>query len=471
MTEFRHSFLPTVGAQEAEMLSALGIKNIHELFADIPSKFILKERLKIPEGLSENEVCARIANLLAQNWDSRKGVSFLGGGVWPHIIPEAVKAIVGRTEFLTAYTPYQAEISQGMLQALFEYQSLMAELVDLPIVNASMYDWSSALGEAALMASRVTKRGTFAIPRLISPNRRAVCHTYTQPAGIKIKNIEDDQRTGQMNVEHLKELIDNNTAGVYFENPGYLGVLQEDVDAIADIVHDAGALLVVGVDPISLGVIRPPGDYGADIVIGEGQPLGNSLNMGGPLLGIFASKDERKILRQLPGRIIGLTSTQEGDERGFVMTIQAREQHIRREKATSNICSNQAHSAITAAVYLSLLGAQGMVELGEKILQLRYYAEKQLNTIEGIKAPYFDAPHFKEFVVSIENGNGSEHKKMKIRDVLERIQQCGILAGVPLDQSFPDLGQAALVCITETHSQKVIDQLTEAFQSVMEGDQ
>ncbi len=470
MTEFRHSFLPTMGEQEAEMLSALGINKIHELFADIPSKFILKKRLKIPEGLSEKEVCTQIDNLLAQNWDPRVGEKFLGGGVWPHIIPEAVKAIVGRTEFLTAYTPYQAEISQGMLQALFEYQSLMAELVDLPIVNASMYDWSSALGEAALMASRVTKRGTFLIPRLISPNRRAVCSTYTQPAGIKIKNIEYDQRTGQMNVEHLQELIDGSTAGVYFENPGYLGVLQQDVDAIADIVHDAGGLLVVGVDPISLGVIRPPGDYGADIVIGEGQPLGNPLNMGGPLLGIFASKDERKILRQLPGRIIGLTSTQEGDERGFVMTIQAREQHIRREKATSNICSNQAHSAITAAVYLSLLGAQGMIELGEKILQLRFYAEKQLNAVEGVKAPYFDAPHFKEFVVSIENGNGSDPQKIQIRDVLKRIQQCGILAGIPLDRSFPDLGQAALVCVTETHSQKAIDQLAEAFQSALEGE-
>lgn len=470
MTDFRHSFLPTVGKQETEMLSALGIKNIQELFADIPSKFILKKHLKIPEGLSENEVCVRVTNLLAQNWDPRKGASFLGGGVWPHIIPEAVKTIVGRTEFLTSYTPYQAEISQGMLQALFEYQSLMAELVDLPIVNASMYDWSSALGEAALMASRVTKRGTFVIPRLVSPSRRTVCHTYTQPAGIKIENIEYNQRTGQVNIEHLKELIGSDTAGVYFENPGYLGVLQDDVDAIADITHDVGALLVVGVDPISLGVIRPPGDYDADIVIGEGQPLGSPTNMGGPLLGIFASKDERKILRQLPGRIIGLTSTQEGDERGFVMTIQAREQHIRREKATSNICSNQAHSAITAAVYLSLLGPQGMKELGEKILQLRYYAEKQLNAIEGIKAPYFDASHFKEFVVSIENGNRTESQKMKIRAILERIQQCGILAGVPLDQSFPNLGQAALMCVTEAHSQKAIDDLAEAFQSAMEGE-
>lgn len=450
------------------MLATLGIKRIHELFEDIPSKFQLKERLKIPDCLSESEVSVKVSEALSQNWNPEHGITFLGGGVWPHLIPEAVKAVVNRTEFLTAYTPYQAEISQGMLQALFEYQSLMAELVDLPIVNASMYDWASALGEAALLASRVTNRNRFLIPQLVSPNRQAVLQTYAKPANIQIESISYDQRTGQLNLEQLKELLETNTAGVYFENPGYHGVLQDDVDAIADIVHDAGALLVVGVDPISLGVIRPPGNYDADIVIGEGQPLGSSMNMGGPLLGIFASKDERKILRQLPGRIIGLTTTQSGSERGFVMTIQAREQHIRREKATSNICSNQAHSAITAAVYLSLLGPQGMVELGKKILQLGKYATKQLNAVEGIKAPYFESPHFKEFIVSIEISSGNQTGG--IRAVLERIHQCGILAGVPLDQSFPDLGQSALVCVTETHSQEAIDQLALAFQQVMEGE-
>ncbi|MFX1318527.1 MAG: aminomethyl-transferring glycine dehydrogenase subunit GcvPA [Promethearchaeota archaeon] len=467
MSKFRHSFLPTVGEQEIEMLTALGIKDINELFNDIPSKFLLKRRLKIPNGLSESEVCEKVSRSLAQNWTPRKGMSFLGGGVWPHIIPEALKTIVNRTEFLTAYTPYQAEISQGMLQALFEYQSLMAELIELPIVNASMYDWASALGEAALLTSRITNRNSFLIPHLISPSRRAVLHTYTQPAGIKIADIGYNHRTGQLNVEHLKELLDTNTAGVYFENPGYLGVLQDDVDAIVDLVHDAGALVVVGIDPISLGVIRPPGDYDADIVIGEGQPLGSPINMGGPLLGIFASKNERKILRQLPGRIIGLTTTQEGDERGFVMTIQAREQHIRREKATSNICSNQAHSAITAAVYLSLLGPQGITELGEKILQLRHYTENQLNAIDGIKAPLFEAPHFKEFSVSIEKGQ--EIPARTIREVLAKIQKCGILAGIPLDQSFPELGEAALVCVTEIHTQEEIDQLSAAFQQAVEG--
>ena len=471
MSEFRHAFLPIVGAQEKEMLAVLGIKSINELFEDIPSKFQLKDSLKIPGGLSEKEVSDKIAKLLAQNSNPQITKSFIGGGVWPHIIPEAVKTIVNRTEFLTAYTPYQAEISQGMLQALFEYQSLMAELVELPIVNASMYDWASALGEAALMTRRVTKRNRFLIPSLISPGRQAVLETYTEPAGVRVESVGYNPRTGQLDIDQLRTLLDGDTAGVYFENPGFLGILQEEVDTINEIVHEAGALLVVGVDPISLGVIRAPGDYGADIVIGEGQPLGSALNFGGPLLGIFASRDERKLMRQLPGRIIGLTSTVEGDERGYVMTIQAREQHIRREKATSNICSNQALSAITAAVYLALLGPQGIVELGEKIIQLRNYAEHQLNAVEGIKAPLFDSPHFKEFVVSIETSVAQGSKKKSINAVLERIQQCGIFAGIPLDQSFPALGQSTLVCVTETHTQEAIDQLAEAFQQAMEGEQ
>ena len=446
------------------MLAALGIKKIHDLFADIPPKFLLNRELQIPKGLSESEVYHTITRILERNWDSRKGISFLGGGAWPHLIPEVVKVITSRTEFLTAYTPYQAEISQGMLQALFEYQSLIAELVELPIVNASMYDWASALGEAALMTCRVTNRRVFLVPELISPSRWQVLDTYTQPAGMTIKQVGYDSRTGKLDLEQLKSMVGNQTAGIYFENPSYLGFLEDQVDAIADITHDAGARLVVGVDPISLGVLRPPGSYGADIVIGEGQPLGSPLNLGGPLLGIFASRDEKGLLRQLPGRIIGLTTVKDTEERGFVMTIQAREQHIRREKATSNICSNQALSAITAAVYLSLLGPEGITELGKIILQLRGYAEKQLNAIPGVRAPLFDAPHFKEFVVKIEQPGHS------IRNILNRMQQEHVLGGIPLNASFPNFGESALVCVTEQHSQAQIDYLVEVFRRAMEGD-
>jgi glycine dehydrogenase subunit 1 len=273
-----------------------------------------------------------------------------------------------------------------------------------------------------------------------------------------------DSRTGKLDLEQLKSSVNNDTAGVYFENPSYLGFFEDQVEAITEITHDAGGLVVVGVDPVSLGVVRSPGSYGADIVIGEGQPLGNPVNLGGPLLGIFASRDERKLLRQLPGRIIGLTTTQDSEERGFVMTVQAREQHIRREKATSNICSNQALSAIMAAVYLSLLGPEGITQLGKMILQLRGYAERQLNALDGVVAPLFDAPHFKEFVVRI------THNTQSVRSVLKRTQQEQVLAGIPLDTSFPDFGQSALVCVTERHSQEQIDHLVDAFRRAMEGD-
>ncbi len=467
MPDFRHSFLPIAGEQQAEMLVAMGIKSIEELFNDIPSKFLLKRRLRIPEGLSEIEVSQKILTLLARNWDPHRGISFLGGGAWPHMIPEAVKAIVRRSEFLTAYTPYQAEISQGMLQALFEYQSLVAELLELPIVNASMYDWASSLGEAALMANRVTNRVKFFIPELIAPNRRSVLNTYTQATGMSINTVGYDSRTGQLDLDRLTAVVDKETAGVYFENPAYLGYLQSEVDAIAELAHDVGALLIVGVDPTSLGILRPPGAYGADIVIGEGQPFGSALNVGGPLLGIFASRDERTLMRQLPGRIIGATTSKENEQRGFVMTIQAREQHIRREKATSNICSNQSLSAITAAVYLSLLGPEGLEQLGKTILQNRSYTEQQLNAIDGITAPLFSAPHFKEFVLKIEDDKSSTHPNLTIRSILKRLENCGILAGIPLDQSFPDLGQSALVCVTEVHTQEAIDRFVNELQQIM----
>ncbi|MFX1562698.1 MAG: aminomethyl-transferring glycine dehydrogenase subunit GcvPA [Promethearchaeota archaeon] len=463
-----HAFLPNIGKQETEMLAELGVSSIDELFNDVPSKFQLKSPLNIPEGLSETEVIRHIEMLLAKNSDTIQLTSFLGGGVWSHLIPEVVRVIVERTEFLTAYTPYQPEISQGMLQALFEYQSLIAELVDLPIVNASMYDWASALGEAALMASRVTQRHKFLVPELMSPYRRKVLNTYTKPAQLKMKEIACDSVSGNIDLEQLKGLMDKDTAGVYIENPAYLGYLEVEVEAIAEIAHDGGAQLVVGVDPISLGVIRPPGSYGADIVIGEGQPLGSAVNFGGPLLGLFACRDDRHLLRQLPGRIIGMTSTSNGDRRGFVMTLQAREQHIRREKATSNICSNQALCAITAAIYLCLLGPSGLNQLGEQILQLRHYAESQLADIDGVRAPRFTAPHFKEFVLSLESGEGSTKTTFKIQDVLKRVQKQLVLGGIPLNRNFPKLGESALVCVTEVHTKEDIDQLVAALQHSLE---
>jgi glycine dehydrogenase subunit 1 len=450
------------------MLAALGITSIDELFKDIPARLRFRGRLEVPEGLSEAEACQQVEALLDQNWNPSQVVSFLGGGVWPHLIPEALQAVVRRTEFLTAYTPYQPEISQGMLQTLFEYQSLIAELVDLPVVNASMYDWASALGEAALMTTRLTGRRLFLVPEFMSPERRAVLHTYTDPAQVRLQSVRSDRIHGSLDLEHLKESVRGDAAAVYVENPAYLGYLEPQVEAIAEIAHDAGARFVVGVDPISLGVLRPPGDYGADIVIGEGQPLGNRVSFGGPLLGVFACRDDRQLLRQLPGRLIGLTTTQDGGRRGYVMTLQAREQHIRREQATSNICSNQALCAVTAAVYLCLLGPKGLQQLGEQIMQHRRYAEQQLAKLPGVRAPRFDGPHFKEFVVTLEGKAAKGGAPLKISAVLERMRQEQVLGGIPLDQRLPDLGQSTLVCVTETHTKNDIDRLTTALRKALE---
>ncbi len=465
MPTFRHPFLPNADEQQKEMLAKLGITTVEELFKDIPSKFKFKGKMKIPVGLSETEVRRHIEKLLEKNSNPASFLSFLGGGVWPHMIPEVVHSVTGRTEFYTAYTPYQAEISQGMLQALFEYQSLIAELVDLPVVNASMYDWASSLGEAALMTRRLTKRSAFLIPEFIAPNRRAVLTTYTAPTDIKIKSVPSDPVQGKTDLEQLKEKMNSNVAGIYIENPAYLGYLEPDVDAIAEIAHDSGALFVVGVDPISLGIIRPPGNYDADIVIGEGQPLGNNVYFGGSLLGLFACKDDRKILRQMPGRLIGLTTTKEGDKRGFVMTLQAREQHIRRERATSNICSNQALCAVAAAAYLCTLGPTGLRKLGERIMQLRHYTEQKLSRVEGILAPRFQASHFKEFVFSLDEATA---KRFSIQKMMAKISQERIQGGIPLNKEFPKLKESALVCVTELQTKESIDKFTASIQQILE---
>jgi glycine dehydrogenase subunit 1 len=465
MSTFRHSFLPNSEEQQKAMLAKLNLTSVEELFKDIPSKFKFKGKMNIPEGLSETEVSRYIEARLEKNVNPGSFASFLGGGVWSHIVPEVVHSVTSRTEFYTAYTPYQAEISQGMLQALFEYQSLIAELLELPVVNASMYDWASSLGEAALMTHRLTRRSTFLIPEFLAPNRRAVLSTYTAPANMETKTIPCDPIRGKTDLEKLKEMMSSKITGVYIENPAYLGYLEPDVEAIAEIAHDAGALFVVGVDPISLGVLRPPGDYEADIVIGEGQPLGNGLNLGGALLGLFACKDDRKILRQIPGRLIGLTTTLEGDKRGFVMTLQAREQHIRRENATSNICSNQALCAVAAAVYLCALGPTGLRELGERILQLRHYMEQKLSSIKGVLAPKFQAPHFKEFVYSLEKPKG---KHLSVQRVLKKLNQKMVLGGIPLHNEFPKLGESALVCVTELQTKENIDRFTAVLQQTLE---
>ncbi|KUO42644.1 MAG: glycine dehydrogenase [Candidatus Hadarchaeum yellowstonense] len=456
-----HPYIPNSRETRDQMLREMGLSDVEELFKDIPPELRIKRGLDLPPAMPELAVVNHVKSVLSKNLPFTKMPSFLGGGVWPHYVPAHVRQIVKRAEFLTSYTPYQPETSQGMLQALFEFQSLVAELVGLEVANASMYDWATSLGEAALMSARVTGRSKFILPKIISKDRLSVLENYAAGPSLELVEVDYDRETGQVDLDQLARKVDDNTAGVYIENPSYLGFLETQVDEIAELAHSKGALFVVGVNPISLGLLRAPGDYGADIVIGEGQPLGNPVSFGGPTLGIFACRGEQRLLRQLPGRLIGMTKTVDGKDRGFCMVLQTREQHIRREKATSNICSNEALCAVAAAVYLATLGPRGLRELAEVCAANASYLMKQLSQIEGIKVPLFKSPHFNEFTMQCTRGSISWLNA----ELLKR----GFHGGKPLRREFPELGEAALLCTTELHTKENLDGFVEAVRKVMEG--
>ena len=460
----RHPWIPNSDDDTKRlMLGRIGVSSVEDLYSDIPEDIRYRGRLDVGAGkaLSEAELERVIDEILDGNRVFKRPPPFLGGGVWPHHVPALVRDILRRGEFLTAYTPYQPEISQGLLQALFEYQSLIAELTGMDVVNASMYDWSTAAAEAFLMAVRATKRRKVIVPSTMNPQHLEVARTYLEPKGIDIVKVPYDTERGVISLEHLKTLVDDDTAAVYIENPSYLGFVEFQARGVGEIAKERGSLFVVGVDPISLGVLKAPGDYGADIVVGEGQPLGLGLNFGGPLLGIFGVKGDMKLVRQMPGRIIGVTTTVDGSKRGYAMVLQTREQHIRREKATSNICTNQALCALAAAVYLSLLGAEGLRRLGETIMYNVKYLALRMREELGLKAPVFDAPHFKEFVVDFSRSGTSYN------EVHRRLLRIGIHGGKSLKSEFPELGDAALFCVTEVHTRADIDRLIEALKEIL----
>jgi len=443
-----------------QMLRDIGAGTIEDLFKDIPSPIRTKASLAIPSKLSEMEARRHVEALLNKNLSTRDLLSFLGGGVWPHHVPAAVDAITSRGEFLTSYTPYQPEISQGMLQALFEYQSMICELTSMDYANSSLYDWSTALGEAARMASRVTHRDEFIVPHFIHPERLSTLRTFCEPADIKVVEIAQDKRTGALDLADLKRILSAQTAGVYVEYPSFLGFVEQSCEEIAQLAHDGGALFLVGSEPISLGVLKAPGEMGADIVVGEGQPLGNHMNYGGPLLGIFACKGD-SLLRQMPGRIIGKTTTQDGKQDAYCMALQTREQHIRREKATSNICTNEALLALAAASYLALLGPKGITELCSTILDRTIYATDQLQKIRGVSAPGFEAFHFMEFTVNFDKTGKS------VAEINASMLNAGIHGGLDVSRYFPELGQTALYCFTEVHTHRDIDMLADKLRQVL----
>jgi glycine dehydrogenase subunit 1 len=456
-----HPYIPNSARRiKEEMLRELEVRDVQVLFGDIPESIRKNSILNLPPARSEMETKLKVEDLLSRNLSTRDVLSFLGGGVWPHYVPAAVDEIVSRSEFLTSYTPYQPEISQGMLQALFEYQSMIAELMGMEFANSSLYDWATALGEAARMASRVTGRDEFLVPHYVQPDRIQTLKTFCEPAKIRLVEVEQDKQTGAILDGDLQQKIGSKTAGVYLENPSYLGFFEAGAKRIGEIAHQKGALFIIGAEPTSLGLFASPGELGADVAIGEGQPLGNHMNYGGPLLGLFACSGER-LLRQIPGRLIGQTTTKDGSAKAFTMVLQTREQHIRREKATSNICTNEALCALAAATYLSLMGPRGLERLGNAILANSTYAMRQLKELDGLKVPLFEAQHFKEFVVGFDStGIATSHVNAKL---LQR----GIQGGICLHDQFPELGQSALYCVTECHTHEDIDRLAAAIREIL----
>ncbi len=462
MATFDHPFLPNAGAPIRKiMLEAIGVDSIDELYSDIPSQVRTDRALKVDWLPSEQEVKNHIDNVLAENKSASDMPIFLGAGVYNHHLPAAVKAILARTEFQTSYTPYQAEISQGLLQSLFEFQSMIADLTQMDAVNSSLYDGSTALGEAARMASRATGRKKILVPEGLHPGKFSVLKNYTEPAGIGIETFRYNRETGGLEKGDLLSKVDKDTAAVYCEVPSFFGVLDPEVVNVPSICHVKGALSIVGFDPVSLGGLKPPGEYGVDIVIAEGQSISTEMNFGGPALGIIGCRGEN-LIRQLPGRLIGMTTTLDGKERAFSMVLQTREQHIRREKATSNICTNEALFAIGAAVYLSLLGPQGLRQLFESILVKTSYAIKLLSEIPGVVVPRFSGPHYQEFVVSFKGAKGT----------LTRLNQSllghGVHGGKSLVKAFPELGESALFCVTEVHSTEAIDKVRLLIEKFLE---
>jgi len=431
------------------MLKEMGVNDIEELFSDIPKKIDIK-KLDMPNGLSQQDAEQKLRGIANKNKSFYDLTSFLGGGIKPHYIPSVVKSIISRAEFYTAYTPYQPEASQGFLQAMFEYQSMIAELTGMDISNCSLYGGFTALAEAALMCTRVNRKKSFVIPQNISWEKKSILNNYAKGPGIEIKEVTYDIKTGKIDLEELKKHVDENTSGVYIENPNFFGVFEDKIDKISSIVRDAGSLFVVGIDPISLGITKSPGEYGADIVIGEGRSFGNPMDFGGSSLGIFACKKD--YVRQMPGRLIGITKDTDG-KRAFCMALQTREQHIRRGRATSNICTNEGLCALASVSYLSWLGGNGLEELGRINFEKGQKLAESIELIDDFKVNFIGV-HFNEFVIKCNKDVNKVNKKLLSKD---------IQGGLILDTWYPNLKNCMLFGITEMHTDADNERLVSAL--------
>jgi glycine dehydrogenase subunit 1 len=442
-------YIPNTRQDQEAMLSAIGVSTLEELLVDVPKAVRLNRPLAIPDALSELELRSKMSELAEANVHTDGYTYFLGAGAYDHYIPSVVLHLMARSEFYTSYTPYQAEMSQGLLQSIYEFQTMICEVTGLDVANASMYDGASALAEAALMACRITKRSRIVVSRAIHPHYRQVVRTYL--SGLRSPLSEIPFRDGRMDVDVLSKTLAKGCAAVLIQHPNFFGCLEE-VQEIGRLAHSQGALLVVMVDPISLGLLLSPGEYGADIAVGEGQPLGNTISFGGPYLGFFATKKD--FMRQIPGRIVGATVDKKG-QRGYCLTLQAREQHIRRERATSNICTNQALMALAATIYLATMGRAGLKEVAEQCLQKAHYAQKKICEISGFE-PAHTAPFFKEFVVKTPASPSRINKKLL---------KSRIIGGLDLGQHDRKLKNQMLWCVTEKRTKEEIDRLVTVLSS------
>jgi glycine dehydrogenase subunit 1 len=445
-------YIPNSPEERAEMLKVVGLNSADELFDSIPADLLLREQLKTPAAVSEMELLASSEAMAARNTAASRP-SFLGAGAYSHYSPTIVDHLISRSEFFTAYTPYQPEISQGTLQAIFEFQTLVCQLTGMDVANASMYDGSTALAEAVLMSERITRRKKVITSSAVHPEYLEVVDTYVQHYGVDFHRVETDTQTGLISAEGLNSL-DDKTAALVVQSPNFFGCI-EDVRALAERAHAVGALLIVAVtESISFGFLRSPGACGADIVVAEGQSFGVPLSFGGPFVGLFATRD--RYARQIPGRLVGEAFDKQG-RRGFVLTLATREQHIRREKATSNICTNEGLIALAATIYMETMGRSGLQEVAAQCAQKAAYAARSIKTLEGFSLPY-SAPRFNEFVV---------RAPVEAKGLLSRLaSEKNITGGLALSRYYKDSPNDFLVCATETNSRQEIDALVEGLKSL-----
>ena len=443
------NFVPHTQSEKREMLASIGISSTDELFRDISPEVKLAEELKLSPGLDEMSLRKEITMISQENAHVDEYVSFLGAGAYEHFRPALIDHLLLRSEFYTAYTPYQPEISQGTLQAIFEFQTAVCELTGMDVANASMYDGATALAEAIIMAAGQTRKNKFLISSTIHPEYREVAKTYAWARGMELLEIPYQQ--GLTDTKELEKMLTTDIGAVVIQNPNFFGGI-ESLKNIVELAQKNKTMVILCADPMLLGLLEAPGKIGVDIVVGEGQPLGIPISFGGPYLGFIATKE--KFIRRMPGRIVGIAQDRKGNE-GFILTLQAREQHIRREKASSNICSNQALCALAATIYLSTLGKSGIKEVAEQCIYKAHYAKSVLNDIPGVEIAYPNTKSFKEFVVKTEES---------IESINKRLLDAGIIGGLDLGEFYPELKNHMLLCVTEARSKIEIDLLKRVWE-------